>query len=156
MQKLARGQPSRPTDFTHLAFGGFGLAYSILLATEEQQRKTSTLIQRESCMGRHAYRETIGSGTERKVYGTRKSKREKEVERERRERERERDRWRERVWPVPASPPWWSRDQYSLPPLPWLTPPARYGCPLPRGNPPSYYPHPRPPTSLQGEPGRNP
>lgn len=50
---------------------------------------------------------------------------------------KERDRWRERVWPVPASPPWWSRDQYSLPPLPWLTPPARYGCPLPRGNPPS-------------------
>lgn len=42
-------------------------------------------------MGRHAYRETIGSGTERKVYGTRKSKREKEVERERRERERGRE-----------------------------------------------------------------
>lgn len=69
---------------------------------------------------------------------------ESETENERIEQERAKEREggggerkRGRVWPVPASLPWWSRDQYSLPPLPWLTPPARYGCPLPRENPPS-------------------
>lgn len=89
IRKSLRGQPSQPTDFTHLAFGGFGLAWSILPATEEQQRKTSTFIQQEST-GRHVYRETIESETERKVYGTRKSKREKESGEGEKERERER------------------------------------------------------------------
>lgn len=64
---------------------------------------------------------------------------------------------RGRVRAVPASPPWWSRDQYSLPPLPWLTPPARYGCPLPRENPPSIHtPAIQPPPPPRENPAETP